>query len=303
MPDYDEPVAHDVVAALRGALPGLPPSERRIAEHVIASPAVVIDQTITELAASCSTSIASVVRFCRNVGFAGYREFRRALASSVGRDEVSLNRFGVSDSDIDPDDSARDVIAKLAFHEARSIEATAEGLDADALDRIAEAVVAAPRTDVYGVASSGLAAADLQHKLHRIGLTSYYWSDAHFALMSAAVLEPGCIAIGFSHSGLTVEIAEFLTAARRAGATTALITNFRNSPMAEKADHVLTTSTSETAYRPANMSSRIAQLAVVDFLFVRIAQRLYRSSTPELQSTYDAVQPHRLDKGRPRSAG
>ncbi|WP_157988117.1 MurR/RpiR family transcriptional regulator, partial [Jiangella endophytica] len=266
-------MAQDVVAVLRGSLPGLPPSERRIAEYVIANPAAVVEQTITELAACCSTSIASVVRFCRNVGFAGYREFRRALASSVGRDEVSLNRFGVSDSDIDPGDSARDVIAKLAFHEARSIEATAEGLDAEALDRIAEAVVAAPRIDVYGVASSGLAAADLQHKLHRIGLTSYSWSDAHFALMSAAVLEPGCIAIGFSHSGLTVEISEFLAAARSAGAVTALVTNFRSSPLAENADHVLTTSTSETLYRPANMSSRIAQLAVVDFLFVRIAQR------------------------------
>ncbi|WP_245737750.1 hypothetical protein [Jiangella alba] len=80
------------------------------------------------------------------------------------------------------------------------------------------------------------------------------------------------------------------------------MTNFRNSPMAENADHMLTTSTSETAYRPGNMSSRIAQLAVVEFLFVRIAQRLHQSSEPELRSTYDAVQPHRLDKGRPRSA-
>lgn len=293
----------DVVAALRGALAGLPPSERRIAEKVIASPAAVVDQTITELAAGCSTSIASVVRFCRNVGFAGYRDFRRALASSVGRDEVSLSRFGVSDSDIGPDDSARDVIAKLAFHEARSIEATAEGLDADVLDHVAESVVTAPRVDIYGVASSGLAATDLHHKLHRIGLTSYFWSDVHLALMSASVLEPGCVAIGFSHSGLTVEIAEFLAAARLAGATTALITNFRNSPMATTADHVLTTSTSETLYRPGNMSSRIAQLSVVDFLFVRIAQRLYQSSEPELQSTYDAVQPHRLDKSRPQAAG
>lgn len=294
-------MAQDVVAVLRGAMPGLRPSERRVAEYVVANPAAVVDQTITELAASCATSIASVVRFCRNVGFAGYSEFRRELASSVGREQVSLNRFGVSDSDIEPGDSARDVVAKLAFHEARTIEATAEALDADALDAIAGAVVIAPRIDIYGVASSGLAAADLQQKLHRIGLTSYYWSDVHLALMSAAVLTPGCIAIGVSHSGLTVEIADSLAAAREAGATTALITNFRSSPIAQSVDHVLTTSTSETLYRPGAMSSRIAQLAVVDFLFVRIAQRLYGSTEPSLQSTYDAVQAHRLDNGRPRS--
>lgn len=287
-------MAQDVMAALRGAMPGLRPSELRVAEYVVANPAAVVEQTITELAASCSTSIASVARFCRNVGFAGYSEFRRELASSVGAEQVSLNRFGVSDSDIDPGDSARDVIAKLAFHEARTIEATAEMLDADALDRIAEAVVDAPRIDIYGVASSALAAADLQQKLHRIGLTSYSWSDVHLALMSAAVLTSGCIAIGVSHSGRTVEIADCLATARRAGATTALITNFGSSPIAQNVDHVLTTSTSETLYRPGVMSSRIAQLAVVDFVFVRIAQRLYARTEPTLQSTYDAVQSRRL---------
>jgi DNA-binding MurR/RpiR family transcriptional regulator len=296
-------MAQDMIAALRGALPGLRPSERRVGEYVVANPAAVVDQTITELAARCSTSVASIVRFCRNVGYAGYSEFRRELASSVGREEVSRHRFGVSDSDIDPGDSARDVIAKLAFHEARTIEATAEALDADVLDRIAEAVVDAPRTDVYGVASSALAASDFQQKLHRIGLTSYFWSDVHLALMSAAVLTPGCIAIGISHSGLTVEIADSLAAARQAGATTALITSFPGSPIAQQVDHVLTTSTSETLYRPGVMSSRIAQLAVVDFIFVRIAQRLYGRTEPTLQSTFDAVQAHRLDYGRSRSNG
>jgi DNA-binding MurR/RpiR family transcriptional regulator len=287
-------MAQDVMAVLRGAIPGLRPSERRVAEHVVADPAAVVDQTITELAASCSTSIASVARFCRNVGFGGYSEFRRELASSVGREQVSLDRFGVADGDIDPDDSARDVVAKLAYHEARTIEVTAAALDTEALDRIAEAVVSAPRIDIYGVASSGLASADLQQKLHRTGLTSYFWSDIHLALMSAVVLTTGCVAVGVSHSGRTVEVADCLAAARKAGATTALITNFGGSPIARNVDHVLTTRTSETRYRPGVLSSRIAQLAVVDFLFVRIAQRLHGRTGPVLRSTSDAVRTHQL---------
>lgn len=293
----------DVCAHLRRSLPSLRKSDRRVAEFVLSDPAATIDQTITVLAKNSSTSVATVVRFCRSVGYAGYSEFRLELASSIGREQVSLDRFGVSDSDIAPTDSARDVIAKLAYHEAHAIEATAEAIDLESLDAVADAVVAAPRIDIYGVASSGLAAADLQQKLHRMGLVSYCWTDVHLALTSAAILTPGCVAIGFSHSGLTVETADSLATAHRAGATTVLVTNFPDSPIAQRVDHVLTTSANETLYRPGAMSSRIAQLAVIDFIFVRIAQQLYGRTERSLQSTYDAVQGHRLDYGRSRHTG
>ncbi len=79
------------------------------------------------------------------------------------------------------------------------------------------------------------------------------------------------------------------------------VTNFPASLIAEQADHVLVTSASETRYRPGAMSSRIAQLAVVDFLFVRLVQRLHGRTLPPLQLTYDAVQTHRLPPTRHRA--
>lgn len=291
-------MSDDVMQELRAAVPALRPSERRVAELVLQDPARVVSLSITDLAELCDTSVASVVRFCRSMGYTGYAEFRRELASSVGREQVSLGRFGVSDSDIAADDDASAVIAKIAFHEARAIEATAAAIDATVLDAIADAIVKAPRVDIYGVASSGIAAVDLQQKLHRIGMVAFAWSDVHLALTSAAVLTPGCVAIGFSHSGLTVEVADSLAAARDSGATTALVTNFPSSPIAQDVDHVLTTSASETRYRPGAMSGRITQLAVIDFLFVRIAQQLSGRAAEPLQLTYDAVQTHRLNYGR-----
>ena len=42
----------------------------------------------------------------------------------------------------------------------------------------------------------------------------------------------------------------------------------------------------------------IAQLAVVDFMFVRIAQQLYDEMITSLELTYNAVQSHRLDYDR-----
>lgn len=290
----------DLVADLRSLAPSLRPSERRVADAIIQNPVSVLDLTITQLALLCQTSVASVARFAHNAGFSGYSDFRLELASSIGREEVTLDRFGVSDSNISADDSLDEVLAKLAFHEGKAIQATAEGIDRAALEAVAAAITTAPRVEMFGVASSGLAASDLQHKLHRIGMVAYAWSDVHLALTSAALLTPGCVAVGFSHTGLTVETADMLAVARAAGAITVLVTNTPASPIAQEVDYVLATSASETQYRAGAMAGRIAQLAIIDFLFVRIMQG---RTAPSLQSTYEAIQAHRLSYQRRRSNG
>jgi DNA-binding MurR/RpiR family transcriptional regulator len=144
------------------------------------------------------------------------------------------------------------------------------------------------------VGASGFVALDLQQKLHRIGLTCFAWSDTHTALTSAAVLEPGDVALGISHTGSTADTVEALRVAHDRGAVTVALTNFPRSSIVEVADHVLTTAARETTFRSGAMASRIAQLTVVDCLFIGIAQRHYDSARTALESTYDAVRNHRL---------
>ena len=288
----------DGLVRIRQALPSLRPAEARIAEAVLADPAAVVGKTITELAALVGTSQATVVRFCRAVGYAGYPEFRIDLAQATSRRAVEQERANVAHGEIDPDDTLHDVVTKIAFHEARTIEETARMLDLDALEQVTAAVAQATRIDLFGVGSSGLTAQDLAQKLQRIGLLCFSSPDPHVQLQSAALLAEGAVAVGVSHSGLTVETNDALRIARDRGATTVAVTNFPESPLVEHADLVLTTTARETQFRSGALSSRIAQLALVDFLFVRVAQRLYDRTTANLRATYEAVQPHRLGYDR-----
>lgn len=285
----------DVFVALRQRLPALSKVERRIADFVLGDPDVVVSSTITELAALCDTSQASVARFCQAVGYGGYRDFRIALASASSREQAALEHFRVADADIAPGDSAFDVVSKVAYQEARAIEETARGLDLLALDAVVKAISGASRIDIIGAGASGLTGQDLHQKLHRFGLTTYFWVDAHLALTSVALSSPESVAVGISHSGLTVETYQALEIAKAAGATTVAITNFPESPIAELADHVLTTSARETRLRSGAMSSRIAQMALVDFLVVRLLQGHIDEANVSLRRTYNAVQHHRLD--------
>ncbi|WP_218060871.1 MurR/RpiR family transcriptional regulator [Leifsonia xyli] len=210
-------MSEDAVARIAQARPGLRPSEQRVADAILADPASIVDLPITELAERCSTSVATVVRFCQAAGYAGCGELRLELASTRGREEVSLGRFGVSDGEIEADDDAHDVLAKVAYHEAHAIESTASSVDTTTLDAVAGAIAKADRVDIYGVGSSALAAIDLQQKLHRIGLVSFYNSDIHLALTSGALLTGRSVSVGFSHSGLSVETVDSLSTARLAG--------------------------------------------------------------------------------------
>lgn len=288
----------NVLIQIRQVEPQLRPAEQRIARVVLQDPAAAVDYSITTLAELSSTSVATVNRFCRSVGCEGYAEFRRRLAAEAHNDVAGQQRFGVSDSNIEPSDSVGDVVAKVALHEAQAIEETAASTDVVVLDSVAERITAARRVDIFGVASSSLAAMDLQQKLHRIGMNVTAWSDAHLGLPSAALLTEADVAIGISHSGRTIEVHQFLELAAASGATTVAITNHPESPIGQLADLLLTTAARETPFRPGAMSSRIAQLAVIDFVFVRVAQRCFDRLSGSLAKTFEAVQSHRTPPQR-----
>lgn len=277
---------------IRSLLPGLARAEKRVATIVLADPASIARRSITDVADAAGTSETTVTRFCKAIGVGGYPDLRIALAADTARTSSRDRRLG---SDIGPEDSVSHIIAKVAYADSKAVEETAGQLDAEALQRVVDAVASARRVDLYGVGASAFVALDLQQKLHRIGLTCFAWSDTHIALTSAAVLRAGDVAIGISHTGATNETVEALRLAGRHGATTAAITNFARSPITEVADHVLTTAVRETTYRSGAMASRIGQLTVIDCMFIGVAQRHLELTRTALEATYEAVASHRMD--------
>ncbi|WP_255620778.1 MurR/RpiR family transcriptional regulator [Pseudonocardia sp. DSM 110487] len=278
---------------IRAVAPSLRPAQRRVADAVLRDPAGTAELPIGRLAQQTETSVATVMRFCRSAGFQGYPELRLALARETGREAAADG--AVLSPDIDRDDSLADIVAKIAFSDAAAVQDTAATLDLDALAAAVDAVATARRIDVYGIGANGFVGQDLHQKLHRIGLLAFVWPDPHAALTSAALLDDGCVAIGISHTGSTVDTIDALRTARESGARTIAITNFVPSPLTAHADLVLTTAARETTFRSGAMASRIAQLAVIDCLFVGVAQRSYDRTTTALNRTYKAVRSRRIN--------
>jgi DNA-binding MurR/RpiR family transcriptional regulator len=283
----------DILVRMRGALPSLRPAERRVAEAVLADPAAATELSISALARQCATSESTVMRLCRALGIERFPELRLALARAAIREEARQGPGNHLNGDISRTDSIEDIVRKIGFSDARAIEDTTSTLDIDALTRAADAVTRARRIDIYGIGASGFVCQDLHQKLHRIGLFASAWPDPHAALTSAALLTDQDVAVAISHTGTTIDTIEPLRLAAGHGATTIAITNFASSPITEYAELVLTTAARETTFRSGATASRIAQLAVVDCLFVAVAQRSYDTTMRALENTYAAVRGRR----------
>lgn len=269
------------------------PATKRVADVVRDNPAIVLDKTISELAALCGTSVASVVRFCRTLGLSGYAQLRMSLATELGKEAAQFGPGATLGAEIASSDTLQDMASKVASLEMLAIEETVSGIDFSTLERVVAALDGAPRVLLFGVGASQLVAQDLHHKLFRIGRNVFAMADPHEAWSAALLAPEGTVALGFSYSGSTADTVRYLEIAREAGSLTVAITGSSDSPLARTAELCLITHARESRLRAGAMVSRIAQLAIIDCLFLGVARRSYGQTIDALQRTHNVTQQRR----------
>ncbi|MFJ8159716.1 MurR/RpiR family transcriptional regulator [Streptomyces sp. NPDC096136] len=286
------------VDRLRALEPELPEAQRALAVFILRDPHAAAARTILELAEAVGVSTGSITRLCRALGLPGYSRLRLALAASgADRDARGTWREDIG-TDIGEHDSLTRVAASVAATVSDVVTRTVEGLDLAVVEHAAARIAAARRIELFGVGGSATMAAEFQQRLYRIGLPVWSWSDTHVALTGAAVLGHGDVALVLSHSGGTREPREVLAEAASRGATTIAVTNAPASPLAVHAELVLATSVHAAGLRAEAVLARHAQMAVLDVLYVAVAQRTYDRTTEAMAATVEAVRPYRRDGGR-----
>src|SRR5471030_1703339 len=249
-----------ILTLIRHSSAGLPPTARRIATYIDQHAQDVIRMSITELAEQTDASEGSVVGLCQRLGIDGFQELKILLS----RDLVDPVRM--IQEDLRESDSVSDVAEHVFAAHIASLQETRKLLVSQSLTRVVEILRAARRIEVYGIGSSGPIAQDLAYRLLQLGRDAKVVSDSHIQAVSAAMTDSSTAVVTISHSGSTRETVLATRLAREAGARTIGITKLGKSPLARYCDIVLHTIANETRYRPEAMSSRVAQLALIDTL-------------------------------------
>jgi DNA-binding MurR/RpiR family transcriptional regulator len=246
-----------------------------------------MQMSVSEAARDSGVGEATIIRFCRALGYKGYQEFKLRLAQDLV-EPVEFIHENISFTD-----SAAELAQKVFQTNIRAVEDTMKSLDPEMVEVAAKALAGARKIDIYGVGYSSFAALDAKSKFVRLGLIADAYGDGHLQAMAAASLSREEVAIGISHSGSTKDIVDALGTARRSGATTVSITNFSPSPITRVSDVVLLTASPESPLGGEVLTSRIAQLCVIDVLSVTLAVTLGEGCLELIKKTSEAVKKKR----------
>ena len=276
-----------VGAQIRMRLPSLTPLEGKVAADILARRDIIEQTSLREVATGSGVSDAMVVKVAKKLGFAGFRDFRQGLINYYGSDTASLH------SEISADDTTGDVVQKVFRTAMQALEETFAILDLAGFERAADCLHRARQRDFYGLGGSAQIARDVAHKFLRIGIRASVFDDAHMMMMSAALLGPDDVALAFSHSGSTSAVIGAFELARKNGARTIAVTNYADSPLTRLADVVLCSTAQNSPLLGENATARIAQLNLLDALFLAVAQRDRKMADANLDKTMRAVRAKR----------
>ena len=274
---HKKKLQHGCLARIKGSYSSLRPSEQKVADMILKNFQEVIHLSVAELAARSEVSEATIIRFCRAIGYEGFHSFKMSLAQDLAVPTQFIPQ------EISCNDDLETIIAKVTHSSTQAMNDTMEILDKSELQRAIKALSNARRVEFYGVGFSGLVAQDASIRLARIGIPAVSYVDPHLQAHAAALLGNEDVAVGVSLLGRTADILYSLKQAKKVGATTICLTKYAKTAVSEIADIKLFTATEDEIFRTG--ASRLAQLYVVDILFAAVAVSQYDASFECIEKT------------------
>ncbi|HYG85068.1 MAG TPA: MurR/RpiR family transcriptional regulator [Azospirillum sp.] len=277
-----------VLARISAIREDLPQKAGRIADFLVEHAPDVVHMSVTEVSERCGVSEGSVVKFCQQLGARGFQQIKIAIARELVQSVEFIHE------DLTKGDDLGTVTKKVFSSGLQALQDTMKALSIEELGRAISAIQKANRVEVFGIGSAAPIAEDANYRLLRIGIDSRVSVDSHQQAITAALCTAKSTVLTISHSGSTLETLESTRLAKEAGATTIVITNYGRSPIMKHADIVLNTLAKETHFRSEAMTSRIAQLAIVDTLIVGLALADYTHSVNTIKRTFEVLASKRI---------
>lgn len=262
----------------------LPPSEKKIASYILAHPEEAISLTASELGEKCHASSAAVIRLCKSLKLKGFQELKLRIVGDLNKSESEGYR------DIKPNEQVDTVLATMTNNSIQALRETSEIVNLHDMAAVAELLIRARNIHFFGVGASSIIGMDAQQKFLRINKPATAFTDLHVAAMNIANMTEEDVVFCISYSGETLEVVDLLKLANAKGCQTVSLTHYGDSPVAAEAGiNLYISATKEATFRSAATSSRLAQLHIIDVLFMCVASHQYEETVQYLDQTREAI--------------
>jgi RpiR family carbohydrate utilization transcriptional regulator len=269
----------DIISIIKQTAPNLRPSERRVAEAILADVNFALHSANGELARRAGVSEPTVTRFSRAVGCVGVRELKVKLAQSL-----VVGRIYLEEPPHSSNNPGKPTVWQIILDDIhRAINTAERQLVVADFERAAEVIASSNQLITLGVGGGSTTIAnEAKHRFFRLGVAVSHYSDGQLMRMVAATLDKRDVVLAISATGKPKEIIDAVTIAREYGATIIAVTK-PNSPLAAAANISLGLYVPETPNALKPTASRFAFLAAIDLLAALTAYRSPRETQERMR--------------------
>lgn len=264
----------------------LKPIEKKAAEYILGNPQEVVNLSIQKLAEKAKVSEATIIRLSKSLKCKGFQELKLKIAYDLAKAENEKSLY----EDIPSDDSIKSFMQSVSQNNIQAIQNTLLVLSEEELEKAVSLISNARMVAVYGIGASAIIGQDFKQKLTRINRWCEGAFDGDTQVTISANLTKQDVAFGISYSGQTKDVIESLKVAKENGANIITLTKSGENPVSSLADVKLNTTSLERNVRSGATSSRIAQLNVIDILFLGVTKSNQNKNIQALERTRKAVE-------------
>ena len=237
--------------------------EQAIADYILENPSKVSHSSISDLSNELGIADSTFFQFTKKLGYNGFKDFKMAMLMQ----ENDFSAISIHENN-QKSDNELTMAQKVFDSNMTTLTDTKNLLKEEDLKLAAAMINQSKRLFFFGVGGSEIVATDAYHKFLRSPITVFHSSDYHIQLMEASLLTPDDCGIFISHTGKSRETIELAQVAKNNGAKIIVITSHAASPLAKLGDVVFISISEETEFRSEALASRIAQLSIMDSLYV-----------------------------------
>lgn len=244
----------------------LDPAEKKLADYILQQVSYIPYVSMDSLADEVNISKTTVIRFCKKLGFKGFKDFKIGLLKFIS----IKSSHSISGADIPEELNENFDPSKLLFlviqRNLEMFNDLNEINKPEALNSAIDLIMNAQKVVLIGVGSSVPVVLDAEHRFVRLGINCNATTDTHFQVVRTLSLSKEDLILAISYSGHTNDIYECLKIAKKRGVKVVSITSFPSSPIAKIADSVLLSATRRTPFPSESTASRISQMTLIDFI-------------------------------------
>ena len=239
-------------------------SDRLIADYILAHPTCVASTTAAELGEATGTSSATVVRFCRKLGFSGLVDLKMSMAYRYANGENII-------MDLDRGDNVHQIKQKVISFTKMVADHLMESLDDQALACAAQEILRAEQLVIVGEGGSGTICRAAYDIFLKLAIQCRYVSDPLFQAMEIGSMKQTDVLLLIVNSGRTANMVQNAKLAHACGIKTIGIVGSSNSPISQYLDIEIRTSLFRSDYFSDLAAARTCELTAISILHSIIA--------------------------------